>query len=444
MKAVIRDKCELKDSFIDVLGTIPKMWKLCRIKNVANVQRGGSPRPIEDYLTSEEDGFNWIKIGDTVKGSKYIDDVKQRIRKEGLSKTRLVRKGTLLLTNSMSFGEAYILNLDGCIHDGWVALECNNNIRKEFLYYFLESELCKKQFNLQVAGGVVQNLNVDKIGSTYIFLPNDTEQQHIVAYLDDRCSKIDAIIAEAKASIEEYKELKQALIYEAVTKGLDKNVEMKDSGIEWIGQMPKNWSSVRFSKVNWIRARLGWKGLKADEYVDEGYPFLSAFNIQNNKLIWENTNHITIERYEESPEIKLQEKDILLVKDGAGIGKCARIDNLPLGESTVNSSLAVITSNKLMNYKYEYFYLLSPIFQNVITRLKNGMGVPHLTQEAMKEIVIPCPPIEEQTIIADYLDDKMSKIDLVIATKQSLIEDLEAYKKSLIYEVVTGKRKVVA
>ena len=170
---------------------------------------------------------------------------------------------------------------------------------------------------------------------------------------------------------------------------------------------------------------------------------MSAFNIQNYKLVWENINHITLERYDESPEIKLHTEDILLVKDGAGIGKCARVDNLHLGEATVNSSLAVITPKDSINYRYEYYYLLSPIFQNVITRLRNGMGVPHLTQEAMKEIVIPCPSIEEQINIADYLDKMTIEFDSLISEKQSLIEELEFYKKSLIYEVVTGKRKVV-
>ena len=288
-----------------------------------------------------------------------------------------------------------------------------------------------------------KNISYSDFGKTLIPYPPMEEQQVIADYLDDRCAKIGTIIAEAKASIEEYKELKQAVIYDAVTKGLDKNAEMKDSGIEWVGQIPITWISARFSKVNWIRARLGWKGLKAEEYIDEGYPFLSAFNIQNYKLVWENINHITLERYDESPEIKLHTEDILLVKDGAGIGKCARVDNLPLGEATVNSSLAVITPKDSINYRYEYYYLLSPIFQNVITRLRNGMGVPHLTQEAMKEIVIPCPSIEEQINIADYLDKMTIEFDSLISEKQSLIEELEFYKKSLIYEVVTGKRKVV-
>ena len=126
-----------------------------------------------------------------------------------------------------------------------------------------------------------------------------------------------------------------------------------------------------------------------------------------------------------------------------GIGKCARIDSLPLGESTVNGSLAVITPNEDLDYRYEYYYLQCNVFQNIIARLRNGMGVPHLTQEAMKEIVIPLPPREEQEQIANFLDTECRKIDEIIELKNLLIIELEMYKRSLIFETVTGKRKVV-
>ena len=161
--------------------------------------------------------MNWIKIGDTIKGKKYITSVKQRIKKEGLSKTRCVHKGDLLLTNSMSFGQPYILDIDGCIHDGWVCLADLKKIEKEYLYYFLCSQLCMTQFNLQVAGGVVQNLNVDKIGVTKIFVPPLLEQQEIVKYLDNMCEQIDSLILEKESLIEEMQVYTKALIFEVVT-----------------------------------------------------------------------------------------------------------------------------------------------------------------------------------------------------------------------------------
>lgn len=205
----------MKDSGIEWIGEIPEHWEVVRLKGVATVQRGGSPRPIEEYLSDE--GYNWIKIGDTTKGDKYIRSVKQKIKEEGVSKSRKVYKGDLILTNSMSFGEPYILQVDGCIHDGWVAFSNISRVDKEFLYYFFFSSLCKLQFNLQVAGGVVQNLNVDKISSTQIVLPLETEQRAIVDYLDNKCTEIDNLISIKQSKIDSLNEYKKSIIYEYVT-----------------------------------------------------------------------------------------------------------------------------------------------------------------------------------------------------------------------------------
>lgn len=213
--------------------------------------------------------------------------------------------------------------------------------------------------------------------------------------------------------------------------------KMKSSGDKWIGDIPSDWDVTRIGYESWIRARLGWKGLKAEEYVDEGFAFLSAFNIVNDKLQWENLNYINQQRYDESPEIKLKKGDILLVKDGAGIGKCGRVDSLPKGAATTNGSLAVISSFSNLSYRYLYFYLISPIFQNYIYRLMNGMGVPHLSQEELRKIQIPFPPIAEQKRIADYLDGKCADIDQIRADVEKQIEILTDYKKSIITEAVT-------
>jgi type I restriction enzyme S subunit len=182
--------------------------------------------------------------------------------------------------------------------------------------------------------------------------------------------------------------------------------------------------------------------LKADEYVPEGYAFISAFNIQDGKLIWDPLNYITKERYDESPEIKIKIGDVLIVKDGAGIGKCARVDALPMGETAPNGSLAVVTPRSRLEYRYLAYSVQSTVFQSMIFKLWCGMGVPHFTQEVMKEISILIPSFSEQQAIADYLDKKCASIDESIERSRALIEELGEYKKSLIYEVVTGKREV--
>ena len=208
---------ETKKCKIPSIDRCPSSWEILRIKDVSTVVRGGSPRPIEEYLTDDPDGLNWIKIGDTQKGKKYIKTVSQKIKRSGLSKTRMVHRGDLLLTNSMSFGEPYILDIDGCIHDGWVCITDIHKVTKEYLYYFLCSELCKAQFTLQVAGGVVQNLNIDKIGSSYILVPTIDEQNKLVDYLEEMCSNIEGLIDEKTELIMELESFKRSLIYEVVT-----------------------------------------------------------------------------------------------------------------------------------------------------------------------------------------------------------------------------------
>lgn len=209
---------EMKDSGIPLIGKIPKDWNIIKIKYVASIIRGGSPRPIEKFISSTDDGFNWIKIGDTDKGSKYITHTSLKIIKAGLPKTRLVHEGTLLLTNSMSFGEPYILKIPGCIHDGWVAFFNYKAIDKFFLYYALLSKNSSNQFEKISDGGIVLNLNIDKIGNCYLALPDKIDTQtEIVNYLDNKCAKIDSIIQKKQELLANLDSYKKSLIYEYVT-----------------------------------------------------------------------------------------------------------------------------------------------------------------------------------------------------------------------------------
>lgn len=422
----------MKSSNTEWLGDIPAEWDVAQIGNYYELRN----EKVSDY------DFEPLSV--TMKG--IVPQLATAAKSDDHSNRKLVKKGDFVINSrSDRRGSCGISPLDGSVSLINTVMEPRGEMNPQYYNWMFHTEQFADEF-YKWGHGIVDDLwttRWQEMKKILIVAPSPDEQQAIADYLDETCSKIDEIIAEAKASIDEYKELKQSVIFEAVTKGLDKNVEMKDSGVEGMGFIPAKWSVVRFMKVNYVRARLGWKGLKAEEYVDVGYPFLSAYHIINGYLCWENLNCITKERYDESPEIKLSIGDLVLVKDGAGIGKCARIDDMPLGEATVNSSLSVITPNKLLDYRYEYYYFMSPLFQNIIARLKNGMGVPHLTQESMKDIYLPLPSKNEQQAIADYLDNKVVELNSLIAEKESLINDLEAYKKSLIYEVVTGKRRVV-
>lgn len=286
-----------------------------------------------------------------------------------------------------------------------------------------------------------QAMRYSNFAQVRLFTLSIDEQKSRADFLDTKCSSIDKILSKTRSSIEEYKTLKQAIITQVVTTGVHGEREIKNSKIEWVGNIPIDWNTIKLKYCTYIRARLGWKALKADEYVEIGFPFLSAFNIVNNTLQFTNLNYINQFRYDESPEIQLSNGDVLLVKDGAGIGKCAIVENMPM-PSTVNGSIAVVSVTNSLIPKYLYYYFLSKMFQQHIDLLKDGMGVPHLFQSDLKEIKIAFPSKDEQKEIADYLDGKCAEIDKLIAKKEQLVKELENYKKSLIYEVVTGKREV--
>lgn len=173
---------------------IPESWAWVRLGEIVAIARGGSPRPIKEYLTESNDGINWIKIGDTDKDGKYINSCKEKIKVEGLNKTRKVYPGDFLLTNSMSFGRPYITNIEGCIHDGWLALsDYDKCYCSDFLFYLLLSPYAKKVFGAKVAGAVVKNLNTDKVAGSVFPLPPLAEQHRIVDKLDKIFEKIESM-----------------------------------------------------------------------------------------------------------------------------------------------------------------------------------------------------------------------------------------------------------
>lgn len=209
--------CEMKDSDIEWIGAVPKHWKGIRLKDISNLVRGGSPRPISNYMSDDDNDLNWIKIGDANKDSKYITKTKCKLKKTGLNSTTVVKKGDLILSNSMSYGEAYILDIDGCIHDGWLAFKDIKNIMQEYLYFILLSKSTLIQFDKLSDGGVVKNLNIDKVKTVKLFLPPINEQKAIADYLDHKTNLINEAIEGKKVQLLSLDEYKKSLIYEYVT-----------------------------------------------------------------------------------------------------------------------------------------------------------------------------------------------------------------------------------
>ena len=423
---------EMRDSGTAWLGMIPKDWELSKISSIYELR------------TQKVSDKDYPPLSVTMNG--IVPQLDSAAKTNAHDDRKLVKKGDFAINSrSDRRGSCGVSEYDGSVSLINTVMKPRDEMNPDYYNWLFHTIQFADEF-YNWGHGIVDDLwttNWQDMKHIDIPVPTLDEQKVIADYLNKAIPEIDALHTDIEKQIETLEEYKKSIITEAVTKGLDPDVEMKDSGIEWVGMIPKNWNVTRIGYESWIRARLGWKGLKAEEYVLEGHPFLSAFNIIQNKISWDELNYITNERYNESPEIMLKVGDIVLVKDGAGIGKCAKIDSLPYETATTNGSLAVISSTvEKLDYNYLYFYLQSAMFQNYILRIMNGMGVPHLSQEELRKIKIPFPPINEQIEIAKYLEKKRNDIDMAILEKIQQLETLEQYKKSVIYEYVTGKKEV--
>ncbi len=185
-----------------------KAWRIRTLDDICTIARGGSPRPIKEYLTNAEDGINWIKISDASASSKYIYQTKQKIKQQGIRRSRLVQPGDFLLSNSMSFGRPYIMRTKGCIHDGWLVLgDISDDVDQDYLYFFLGSPGAYQQFDQRAAGSTVRNLSIDLVRSVELPLPPLSEQKLIVAILDNAFAGIDTAIANTEKNLTNAREV---------------------------------------------------------------------------------------------------------------------------------------------------------------------------------------------------------------------------------------------
>lgn len=211
---------------------------------------------------------------------------------------------------------------------------------------------------------------------------------------------------------------------------------MSENTIEWIKSTPHSWEIKPLGSFATIKARLGWKGLKAEEYVEQGYTFLATPNIKGDEIDFDNVNFITKERYDESPEIMLRQGDVLLVKDGATLGIVAHVNKLPV-PTTVNGSIAVIRPKADCHDRYLFYWLRSKGVQQLIDKIKGGMGVPHLFQRDLKRFPVLLSTLPEQRQIAAHLDEKTGKIDRLMRLRRRQMELLREQRAALIQQAVT-------
>ena len=419
---------EMKDSGTKWLGWIPDHWKLSKI---------GSLYSLRNEKVSDKD---YPPLSVTMKG--ILPQLATAAKTDDGDNRKLVRAGDFVINSrSDRRGSCGISPYDGSVSLINTILTPRGRMHPDYYNWLFHTSLFADEF-YKWGHGIVDDLwttRWQEMKRILVAVPPYEEQTAIAAYLDSQCAKIDEIIAEAKASIEDYKQWKASIIYEAVTKGLDPNAEMKDSGIEWIGEIPKEWLVTKMRKVaSFYNGDRTSRYPKPDDFVVAGVPFINSTNLNGDTLNMTSCKYITEEKYNSLSGTKLRPNDIVYCLRGS-VGKCAI--NTTLQRGTVASSLMSIRAERINPY-FLLFVLLSDVISRQTGVYINGTCAANLSAENVGGFAVPFPPAQEQGQIAECLMRKGAMIDELIADKSKFIANLDTYKKSLIYEVVTGKRRV--
>lgn len=426
----------MKDSGIKWIGEIPAEWEVGKVKNYYKLLTGFTPDTKKDEYY-DENGTPWVNIADIGVGN-TISSTKKGISQIYVQKFNpvITPKGSLLYSFKLSVGQVAFAGCNLYTNEAIASFLDAENVCLPFLYY--SSQVCIIQnANENIYGAKL--LNQDLINNATIIFPPLPTQRRISAFLDEKCSAIDSTIALQEKIIDELKAYKQSIITETVTKGLNPNAKMKDSGIQWIGQVPENWEVKRIKQVAELWGRIGFRGYKSEDLNKDGIGAitLSPSNMKDFVMDYTKVTYLSWEKYEESPEIQIQNGDILLVKTGSSYGKACYVTDLPR-EATINPQILRVVP--LVDGKYLCYYMQTSCFKHEIEGGVVGGTIPTISQEKINNIFLTTPPLSEQRAIASYLDEKCADIDELISVRQKKIDALKEYKKSLIYEYVTGKK----
>ena len=440
---------------VDVPFDIPESWEWVRFSEISTIVRGGSPRPIKEFITEADDGINWIKIGDTDKGGKFINSTKEKIKPSGLKKTRYVTKGTFLLTNSMSFGRPYILNVDGAIHDGWLAISNYEEVfSRDFLYYLLSSKVAYHQFLALISGAVVKNLNSDKVASLLVPVPPQKEQERIVSAimvglpkvddyqkLHDRLEKINKELPEklrksilqyamqgklvpqdpndepVEVLLEKIRQEKQKLFEEGKLKkkDLQESIIYKgddNSYYEKSGKMahkidvphddlPANWKWSRLSQLGIL---IRGSGIKKNETTAEGIGCVRYGELYTTyDYFFTSTKSFTTRKVAEKSK-EIATSDILMTLTGENkedIGKAT----VYLAEEKIvmGGDLTKLTGHN-MNPVFLSLLLNSPQIISKKSSVATGNIIVHISNDKLGKMLVLVPPLPEQAKIVTQVE----------------------------------------
>lgn len=418
---------KMKDSGIPWIGQIPEDWEVCKVKNFFIYKK----RIVGD------DAENWQRLALTLNGvikrSKDDSEGLQPEKFEGyqiLMQNELVFK--LIDLNNIQTSRVGLSNYDGIVSPAYIILS-PQNISVLFSYYYFISLYYRNIFNTLGDDGVRSSLNSLDLLNLKIVVPPQEIQQKIVEILDKKCGQIDELVSLEENEIEKLKEYKTSLITKVVTKGLDPNAKMKDSGIPWIGQIPEDWKVGRLKNFYDV-----WGGTT---------PSTENIGFWNGNIKWatpidfkENYIYDTLKKITklaiEKNNLKVAHENTLILTTRAPIGKIA----ITKAEMTCNQGCKILFSKNKVFYRYTYYYLLA--FCNILNVLGTGTTFLEISSTNLSNFNHLFLRLEIQQQIVEYLDKRCEEIDNLIKIKQEKIEKLKEYKKSLIYQYVTGKKEV--
>lgn len=439
-----------KPSGIEWLETIPENWEVSKLKYLGNLFGGLTGKSGIDF-NNDENPKNKPYIPYTnIFNNTYIskDHFHYVSIDEGESQNRVKKYDMFFLMSSEThkdLGKSCILIDD--VDELYLNSFCkgyrikDKNIEPLFLNYQILGHLHREMISVEGKGFTRINLRQDKINDLVVFYPPLQEQEQIVNYLDEKTNIIDKLVSTKQRKVELLKEQRTTLINQVITKGLNPNVKMKDSGVEWIGEIPESWV---ISKLGFYSTKIGSGSTPrggSEIYEDSGVPFIRSQNVHFDELRLDNVSFINIEIHNSMNGSKVVKNDVLLNITGGSIGRCCVVEDEI--EMNVNQHVSIIrTTNSLLNYYLNYI-LSSDIGQSQVIFNLTGGNREGLTIEGIRNFKITIPPIIEQNEIVEHLNEITKEINDLISLEQNKIELLKEYRQSLISEVITGKIKVV-
>jgi len=425
-----------KPSNIEWLGDVPSHWKVSEIKHDLEFTTGFTP-PTSNAELFDGD-ITWVTIADM--DQKYISNSKTKLTAEAVAnaKAQIIPKGSLLYSFKLSIGKVAFAETDLYTNEAIACFLPNVKFNPNFLYYAFETYL-HNYGKENIYGALL--LNREIIKAAKITYPKFTEQTAIAAYLDQATANIDKVIATKQKQLEKLEQYKQSKIHECVTKGLNPDVTLKPSGIDWIGNVPSHWKVERLKYVvSKIGSGVTPKG-GATVYQTTGIPLIRSQNVHFDGLDFSDIACITEEIHDDMSSSKVKRGDVLLNITGASIGRCYYYDLDD--EANVNQHVCILRPNDLMTTNFLYYLMMSEVGQSQIFSGFKGSGREGLGNEAIKVFKIPLPKTKEQKEISYYLDFFCDNIKKGKSIIEQQIEKLKQYRKCLIHECVTGKRKVI-